>query len=174
MKREIFALTLFTLASACGGKNQEPPPPIKKISAADEVLRVSNVWTSVKPNKGILSPPSKISLFRGSRSSEIHLTETSATEKLVIEEELELRDGGTVRCRTVFEHPLSTRWGHKAGEPAVELIRPALSGARSCDGMHPEGGISEPPLRALMVLRSDQLVVIEPLVDQRKYFPTQL
>lgn len=172
-KRSALAMILL-LAPACGGGNQSAPPPIQTMTAADEVLRVSDVWTSVQPNQGILSPPSKISMFRGTRSSEIRLTESSATERFTIEEEVELRSGGKVRCRTTFEHALALRWGRKAGEPAVELTRPALSGARSCDGIHPDGDLSEPALRALMVLRSDQLVVIEPLVDQRKFLPTQM
>lgn len=161
-------------STACGGSQKEPPPPIEKESAAQEVLRIGDVWTSIQPEKGILSPPSKISLFRTHRKSELRISENRVVETLTIEEEAQVRDGPMIRCSTQFNHALGHRWGRQQGQAALELVRPALVGDRHCDLPHPEGPISEPARRALFVLRSDNLVAVEPVVDQRTYIPGQM
>jgi hypothetical protein len=102
------------------------------------------------------------------------MSETRIVETLTIDEEAQLRTGPTIRCSTEFTHDLGHRWGRKQGQAAVELVRPALHGQRHCDLPHPEGPISEPARRALFVLRSDNLVAIEPVVDQRTYIPGQM
>jgi hypothetical protein len=167
-----FALAFGLIA--CGGKKEEVKEPVEQETSAQEILRLGNQWTNVTPDKGLLSPPSKISLFRIHRKSELRFSETLIVEKLLIEEEVQLRDGPIVKCSTEFEHNVGHRFGRHNGEPAVEIVRPALHAARKCDGIHPEGPIAEPARRALFVLRSDNLVAVEPKVDQRTYVPGQL
>lgn len=167
-------LAMWSLVSLphCGGAQKGPPPTPEKQTAAQEVLRIGSVWTNVKPENGILSPPSKISTFNNSRKSELTLSETSATEHLTLVESLELRDGSQVECRTEVEHALAMRWGRREGEAALELVRPPLNLSRSCTGLHPNGPVVEPSRRVLFVLRSDNLVAVEPLLDQRSYAPS--
>ena len=170
------AVAIVSLALiSCGGNKKADAPKAEKLTAADEILRIGNLWTNVHPEKGILSPPSKISLFRTFRKSELRMSERTILERLIIEEEAELRDGTKIRCLAQFEHQVAHRWGHHNGGAAVEITRPSLHTARSCEGgMHPEGPLSEPAKKALFVLRSDNLVAIEPALDQRTYTPGQL
>lgn len=155
----------------CGGGNTEVKAPPKEETPADEVLRIAANWSSVQPVNAILSPPSPISLIRGSIKSQVHLTKKDAEEELTIVEDIELRGGGNVLCESVFRHPLSVRYGRKGGEAAVELGRPALNGRRACEGIHPEPDLVAEPVVALFVLKSDQLVAIEPKTDGRSYLP---
>lgn len=174
MRAHIFTIVLALGLASCGGKKEGAQQPIEKETSAQEILRLGNLWTNISPDKGILSPPSAISLFRILRKSELRISENSIIEKLTIEEELQLREGPVIKCLTEFEHQVGHSWGRNNGEPAVEIVRPALNAARRCDGVHPEGPIAEPAKRALFVLRSDNLVAIEPVVDQRTYIPGQL
>lgn len=174
MRASIFTVVLTLGVVACGGKKEDVKEPVEQETSAQEILRLGNLWTNVSPDKGILSPPSKISLFRIHRKSELRISENAIVEKLLIEEEVQLRDGPIVKCSTTFEHQVGHRWGRNSGEPAVEIVRPALNAARKCDGIHPDGPIAEPARRALFVLRSDSLVAVEPKVDQRTYIPGQL
>lgn len=159
------------LCSACGGSSQETREPIQQETAADEVLRIGGEWISRVPDKGILSPPSEVSVFSVVTESTIQLSEESASERLVIEENVELRNGDGAQCRTEFSHPLQLRWGRRQGEAAVELIRPALNAQRNCRGLHPEPVLRAEPKRALFILRSDQLVAVEPPLEDRIYRP---
>lgn len=174
MRTQIVAILCVVGLGACGGKKETAKQPVEKETSAQEILRLGNLWTNISPDKGILSPPSKISLFRTLRKSELRISESSIVEKLTIEEELQLREGPIVKCSTQFEHQVGHRWGRNNGEPAVEIVRPPLSGPRRCDGVHPDGPIAEPAQSALFVLRSDSLVAILPVVDQRTYLPGQL
>lgn len=145
------------------------PPQVE--TPADEVLRISANWISVQPTKGILSPPSPISVIRGSVTSRIHLTKRDAEEELTIAEDVELRSGGRVTCESTFRHPIALRFGRKGEEAAVEIARPALNGRRVCQGRHPEPDLVAEPIVTLFVLRSDQLVAVEPKTDGRSYLP---
>jgi hypothetical protein len=174
MRARTLIIILALGLGGCGGKKEVARQPVEKETSAQEILRLGNLWTNVSPDKGILSPPSKISLFRVHLKSELRMSENSIVENLTIEEEVQLRDGPIVKCSTQFEHQVGHRWGRNNGEPAVEIVRPALSSERKCDGIHPDGPIAEPAKRALFVLRSDNLVAIEPVVDRRTYSPGQL
>jgi hypothetical protein len=168
------SMALGILLSACGGGTQGPPPGPRQLTAAEEVLRIGSTWVNIEPLRGILSPPSDVSVFNTLRKSEVVLSADSATETLIIEESLELRAGGKIECQTEFNHSLTMRWGRRKGEAALELVRPPVHGPRSCSAAHPEGDLSEQAKRAIFVLRSDNLVAVEPLVDQRNYTPGQL
>lgn len=172
MQNEAWCAALAALALAgCGGQKQESEAPVMMLSASDEILLVGKQWKSALPEKGLLSPPSPISVFETRRVSTLQIAADGAKEELVIEEQITLRAGGVITCRTVFEHDLSLRYGRKQGQAAVELVRPALSAARSCNAPHPDGALSEPTRRALFVLRADNLVAVEPPLEKRKYIP---
>lgn len=174
MRARILPIVMAFGLLACGGKKENTKEPVQRETSAQEILRLGYLWTNVTPDKGILSPPSKISLFRIYRKSELRISESAIVEKLLVEEEVQVRDGPVVKCITEFEHRVNHRWGRYNGEPAVEIVRPALHAARNCDGVHPDGPVAEPATKALFVLRSDNLVAVEPKVDQRIYIPGQL
>jgi hypothetical protein len=156
---------------ACGGSKNAPPPTVARETAEAEVTRIAQTWTSTQVERSILSPPSPISLRAATRMSRLEFGSETAQETLVISEQFDLRAGGTIRCKTTFEHAVQLRWGHKSGEAAVEIIRPPLAGTRSCDGPPPDGALTEPERRALFVLGSDQLGAVEPPLDERIYRP---
>lgn len=159
------------VALACGGSKTTPPPTVARETAEAEVTRISHRWTSTQVERSILSPPSPISVRAATRTSRLEFASGAAQETLVITEQFDLRAGGTVRCQTTFEHAVALRWGRKSGEAAVEITRPPLAGARSCDGPAPDGALTEPERRALFVLGSDQLGAVEPPLDERIYRP---
>jgi hypothetical protein len=156
----------------CGPRAEPERPPVREESAEEAILRISEHWAATAVDQKLFSPPAKLSLRRVKRTSTLHFGPDGATEDLLVEEELEVRGGSTLRCRTGAELQLGARFGRRKGEAAVELTRPPLSLARSCDGLPPEPLLVEPSQRALLVLRSDRLVVVEPTVDGRAYLPT--
>jgi hypothetical protein len=164
------ALAVMT-QSGCGGGQERVEAPVQNESASDEIRRVATTWTNATPAKGILSPPSPVSVFHTLRRSVITLAPEGAREVLTVEEELEMRDGRKVRCSQGFEHPLVVRYGRKQGEAAVEVTRPPLSATRNCEGTHPEPEFQEPARVTRFVLRSDRLIAVEPTTDGRTYLP---
>jgi len=157
---------------ACGGKQQKPPPVVSRETAQEEVFRIAQTWTSTQVDKSLLSPPSPISMRSSTRVSRLELGSTEGHELLTVDEQFELRQGGQVRCRTRFEHSVRLRWGRKSGEAAVEVTRPAISAERSCDGPSPEGVLREDVKSVLFVLNADQLVAVDPPLEERIYRPT--
>lgn len=172
MTARVAACSLALLLSvACAGRKNTPPPTVATETAEAEVTRISHVWTSTQTEKTLLSPPSSVSVRAQSRTSRVEFGASGAREALVIAERFDLRAGGSVRCETRFEHAIELRWGRKAGDAAVEMTRPPLSGARSCEGTPPEPQLTEPARAALFVLGADQLVAVEPALEERIYRP---
>lgn len=159
------------LLAACSGKQSTPPPTVGKETAQAEVTRIGRTWTSTQVDKSLLSPPSPISVRATARTSRLELDGPEGRERLAIDETFELRSGGEVHCLTEFEHSVGLVWGRKGGEAAVEVTRPALSAQRRCDGTAPEPALSEGVRRVLLVLRADQLVAVDPPLDDRIYRP---
>lgn len=169
--RSLSCALLPLLTLGCGGSNGAPPKTVERETAEAEVTRISRAWTSTQVERSLLSPPSPISVRAGSRTSVLTFADGRAHEDLVVSEQFDLRAGGTIRCETRFQHAVRIRFGHKSGEPAVEVVRPPLSGTRNCDAPPPEPTLVEPERRALFVLGSDQLVAVEPALDERIYRP---
>jgi hypothetical protein len=171
MRPERLAVLGALCLVACGGEQKTAPPVVSRESAQEEVFRIAQAWTSTQVDKALLSPPSPISMRASTRTSRLDLGATEGREQLTVDEEFELRQGGQVRCRTRFEHEVGLRWGRKSGEAAVEVTRPAISAARSCDGSSPEPVLNEGVRSALFVLNADQLVAVDPPLDERIYRP---
>lgn len=175
MKQLAFAFGLAAAAlTGCGADKKETATPVQIQTSADEILRIGETWATTVPNKGILSPPSKISVFKTHTKSELTLSKNGGKEVLTISEEVQLRSGGSVSCSTRFEHNVQLRWGRRRGEAAVEITRPQVTGQRHCEGLHPEGAIAQSEKKALFVLRSDNLIAIEPKLDKRVYISRTL
>ncbi len=164
------ALAAAPLAAACGGDEPEARAPIARETPADEVLRIGKVWTATSENRGLLSPPSPISMFDVREQSTLDLSAAAAYEVLVVEEDVRLRSGVRLLCKTTVQRDLGLRWGRREGEAAAELRRPALSAPRVCDNPgHPEPVLQRPAGATRFVLRSDNLVAVEPATDGRVY-----
>lgn len=160
------------LLSACGGDEQPARAPIAHETPATEVLRLGKVWSSMTSEKGLLTPPSPISLFEVSEESRITLAPESASEELIVSEKVKLRSGVELHCSTTIKHDLGVRWGRREGESAVELTRPAVSAPRVCDRAgHPDPTITREGGPVRFVLRSDNLVAVDPATDGRVYHP---
>jgi hypothetical protein len=161
-------------ANACGGA---PPAPVAAVAVEgpeDAILRIARTWEARHAEKGLRSSPSPIAAFDRQLVSRIVLAPgaTTATEALTFSERFTLRDGTSVACGGSAELPVSVSYGRKAGEPALELAWPALLQPRACEPAH--GGIPElerAPGRARFVLRSDQLVGVEPALEKRTFLP---
>lgn len=155
---------------ACGPREAAPPPPVVQETPADEILRIGERWLATTKQRGLLSPPSPISVFAVVEESRLTLAREGAREEVLVEEQIELREGGAIRCLTRFEHDLGLKWGRRQGEAAIELRRPAATAPRQCEGgQHPEPILQRPAGAARYVLRSDNLVAVEPPLEDRLY-----
>ncbi len=163
-----------TAIAACG---HQPPPaatPVQHETAEDSILRVGHVWRSISRDRGLRSPPSKISVFETITTSTITLDagKQSATEQLVLEEMFELRNGARFQCVARGKLRVRVRFGRLQGEAAVEVTRPPTSLPRHCqpaDFGEPELAVDAGSAR--FALRGDQLVAFAPPLDKRVYLP---
>lgn len=162
------------LLASCGGPRAAPPPVVATEGPEQAILRLANRWEARYVDKGLRSPPSPVGAFERHVVSRIELTphEATATEVLTFSERFTLRDGTTVQCGGSVDLNVGVTYGRKAGEPAVELAWAALSHERPCE----PPGAPVPPFeraegRARFVLRSDQLVGVEPALERRTFLP---
>jgi hypothetical protein len=144
--------------------------------AEDMILRIASFWEAGYSEKGLRSSPSPIASFDRKLVSRLELTrgQATATETLSGDERFTLRDASEVHCTARFDLPVSVSYGNRAGEPALELEWPALARPRPCD----TPGASIPPFeraagKARFVLRSDQLVGVEPALEKRTFLPVE-
>jgi hypothetical protein len=164
----------FPLAcSAAAG----PPPGAPSVEAPeDAILRIASFWEARYTDKGLRSSPSPIASFDRQLVSRLELArgQLTATESLSFEERFTLRDAREVHCSGRLDLQVSVTYGARAGEPALELEWPALSRPRECDS--PDASIpafERPAGRARFVLRSDQLVGVEPALEKRIFLPVE-
>jgi hypothetical protein len=162
------------LTPACGGAPAAPLAAPVVEGPEDAILRIAKTWEARHSEKGLRSPPSPIAAFDRQLLSRVVLAPgaTTSTEELSFSERFTLRDGANVTCAGSAEVPISVSYGRKAGEPALELAWPALTQPRACEPAH--AGIPElerPAGRARFVLRSDQLVGVEPALEKRTFLP---
>jgi hypothetical protein len=122
------------------------------------------------------SSPSPIASFERQVISRLVLLEgqPTATESVSFTERFVLRDGGEVRCSGDLTGEASVVYGLKAGEPALELAWPGRRYERTCEPSSPAVGEDERSAgRARFVLRSDQLVGVEPVREKRNFLPAE-
>jgi hypothetical protein len=172
------ALAIITALgeSACSGAPAVPPAAPVAEGPEDGILRIAATWEARHAEKGLRSPPSPIASFDRQLLSRVALVRgaSDATEEFTYAERFVLRDGTSVSCAGSAELQISVAYGRKAGEAALELTWPALRQPRACEPSH--GGIPDlerPAGRARFVLRSDQLVGIEPALEKRTFLPAE-
>lgn len=140
------------------------------------ILRIAGTWEARHTEKGLRSSPSPIASFERQVISRLVLLEgqPTATESVSFSERFVLRDGGEVRCSGDLTGEVSVMFGRKAGEPALELAWPSQPYRRTCEPSSPAVGEEDRPAgRARFVLRSDQLVGVEPVREKRHFLPAE-
>jgi hypothetical protein len=140
----------------------------------DAIIRIASTWEAHDSEKGLRSSPSPIGSFDRQIMTRLKLQrgQSGATENVDLTESLVLRDGGRVHCSVSWEGDLTVAYGRMAGEPALELNWPALARARACDVADPVlGDFERPAGHGVFVLRSDQLVGIDPGRQGRTFLP---
>lgn len=159
---------------ACSGATTPAPAAAVTEGPESAILRIGSTWEARHGEKGLRSPPSPIGSFDRQLVSRLSLVrgESTATELSSFTERFVLRDGGVVQCSGSQALDVTVAYGRKSGEPAIELSWPSLVLQRNCEP--PDAGIpalERPAGRARFVLRSDQLVGVEPALEKRTFLP---
>ena len=161
---------------ACGGAATPARAAAVTEGPESAILRIGSTWEARHGEKGLRSPPSPIGSFDRQLVSRVSLVrgESTATELASFTERFVLRDGGVVQCSGSQSLDVTVAYGRKSGEPAIELSWPALVLQRNCEPAN--AGIPQlerPAGRARFVLRSDQLVGVEPALEKRTFLPAE-
>jgi hypothetical protein len=166
------------LALLLGSSCAAPPNALRTGAVAERpeaaITSIASTWEARGSEKGLRSSPSPIGSFDRQIITRLNLLsgQATATETVQLTESFVLRDGGRVQCSTSWEGELSAAYGRVAGEPALELSWPALVRPRACDLADPNlGDFERPAGRGLFVLRSDQLVGVDPGRETRTFLP---
>jgi hypothetical protein len=176
LDRQRFGTLCLALALGCSGAAGPPPGAPSVEGPEDAILRIASFWEARYTDKGLRSSPSPVASFDRQLVSRLELTrgQLTATESLSFEERFTLRDAREVHCSGRLDLQVSLSYGARAGEPALELEWPALSNPRACDTPDaPIPAFERPAGRARFVLRSDQLVGIEPALEKRIFLPLE-
>ena len=161
---------------ACSGAAGPPPGAPSVEGPEDAILRIGSFWEARYTDKGLRSSPSPIASFDRALVSRLELAkdQTTATESSSFEERFILRDAREVHCVERFDGPVSVKYGVRQGEAALELEWPAEQRPRECDVPGaPIPALDRPAGRARFVLRSDQLVGVEPVREKRIFLPVE-
>jgi hypothetical protein len=163
------------LLGCAGASGPAPSAPVVQ-GPEEAILRIASFWEAHSNEKGLRSSPSPIASFERQLVSRLELGrgQATATETLSATERFTLRDASEVHCSARFDLSVTVSYGDRAGEPALEIQWPSLSRARECD----MPGAAIPPFerpagKARFVLRSDQLVGVEPALEKRTFLPVE-
>lgn len=170
------ALGLGTLLGACSTASGPPPLPPAVEGPEEAIARVGSAWEARYTDKGLRSSPSPIASFDRQLLSRLELTrgQRAATESITFDERFILRDAREVHCQGRFDIQVDVSYGTRGGESALELEWPELSQPRACDlADAPVPPFERPAGRARFVLRSDQLVGVEPALEKRVFLPVE-
>jgi hypothetical protein len=165
----------FALA-ACGGGEPEAQAPVAAMSPEDQILRLGRTWESAWGENGFRNPPSPIARFDTKVTSRIAFQPgaTTARETLSLASTFRLTTGGNYTCAAGGDVRVAVRWGDHAGEPAVEVRRPAVRLVQRCTPPDfPEPALDMPAVAARFALRGDRLVPLAPPTEKREYIPAQ-
>jgi len=161
------------LLPGCGGAEPEAQAPVAHERPEDEILRVGKAWQSTIEDKGFRTPPSPVSMFSELVTSTLTFTAGAPTaiESVDHEGTFEVRNA-TFHCRAHAELRVTVTFGRHADEAAVEVRRPAVRVARTCDAPgFPEPVVDVPASAARFALRGDRLVAFAPPTERRAYLP---
>lgn len=176
MRRPSEALLPLLLVAACGGQSAEAEAPPPKLTAEAEVLGISKVWQALEEEHGTRGPKHKVAVFDLKQRSTLTLTAGQRTgeEKIEIKEHFEMKNGAVYECRARSVVKVSVRFGRKNGEPALELQRPPVLMARTCQPTDfPDGEIQLSGGGSRFLLQDEQLVGFAPPSEKRVFLPKQ-
>lgn len=167
-------LTLALLLIACSGAPSAPPPRPLVETPRESILRIGRVWEAREETTGFRTRPSPVASFRTQSVSRLTLEPRPEREQRTIIEHFTLHDGRQASCEGSLEREVDVAYGHKGGEPALELTWASARLERRCD----TPGLPLPELElpegvARFVLRADQLVASEPPGEKRAFIPLQ-
>jgi hypothetical protein len=137
------------------------------------ILRIATGWEARYAEKGLRSSPSPIASFDRQLVSRLELVagQATTTERLSFEERFMLRDGSAVQCSGSLDAELGVAYERRAGEPTLTLTWPALERPRECNAPSVPPVFERPAGQGRFVLRSDQLVGVEPARERRTFLP---
>ena len=167
---------LLLATSACSGASRPALAPPDVQGPEEAIARIGSAWEARYTDKGLRSSPSPIASFDRQLVSRLELApgQRVATESIFFEERFILRDAREVHCQGRFDVQVNVSYGERSGEPALELDWPELSQPRACDSPDaPIPPFERPAGRARFVLRSDQLVGVEPALEKRVFLPVE-
>lgn len=172
--KALFAAWALVGIASCGRPEKEVQAPVAEYSPQTAILRIAARWQSQETEKGLLSPPSPIVSYTRQSSTVLNLESAQTTTEILlrVSEHFVLRTGEKVDCDTSLPVAGSLSFGRRAGQPALELGWAKASFARHCEPANsqiPEFQLSAG--RSRFVLRSDQLVGVEPPREQRRFIP---
>ena len=174
MTSRALLLAAIGLLPACGGGGPEAQAPIAQEQPEDQILRVGRLWQSETRDTGFRTAPSPIATFVTHTASRIAIVKGApeVRETLMVDSTFKLQDGRSFACQATAEIRTRAHYGDHAGEPAIQLERPALSLPRHCspDGF-PDPVLALPATTARFALRGDRLVAFAPPVERREYLP---
>jgi hypothetical protein len=171
------SLALQLWAGCLWGCASTPGPSPSRVSIErpeDALFRIAGNWRARHSEKGLRSSPSPIGAFDRQIVSRLALSrgQATATETVRVTESFLMREGGRVSCSVDWEGEVTVAYGTLRGEAALQLGWEALQRPRACD----DPNLALPPFerpagRAAFVLRSDQLVGIDPPLEKRIFLP---
>ncbi len=158
---------------ACSGPPAESPNAVVSEGPEAAILRIASSWEARYAEKGLRSSPSPIASFDRQLVSRLELVpgQATTTERLSFEERFMLRDGSAVRCTGSLDAELGVAYERRAGEPTLTLTWPVLERPRECDAPSVPAVFERPAGQGRFVLRSDQLVGVEPARERRTFLP---
>lgn len=170
------ALLLTLVLAGCGGREREAEAPEQRLGAEAEVLAISSVWQALEEAHGTRGPKDKIAVFDLKQRSTLTLREgqTEGEEKVELKESFEMKNGARFECRARGLVKVRVRFGRKHGEPAVEVRRPSMVLARTCQPSDfPERELQLPGSASRFLLQDEQLVGFAPPSEKRVFLPKQ-
>jgi hypothetical protein len=169
------ALAAAFLVLSCSAADQAPPSAPAREGPEEAILRIGKVWQASEDEKGFRSKPSPIATFENQVRTRLTLVSGArrAEERIEYEERFTLQDGRSAHCTAAQTTTIEVAYGIKAGEPGVELAWPSARIARKCDAPgFPLPALERQAGRSRFVLRSDQLVAVDPPTEKRAFIPT--
>lgn len=161
------------LVAGCGGAEPPPPAPVPHVTPREQITQLSRHWLATDETRLLLAPPSPISVQVTRSQSRIDLGGPSGpNEELILERRFDMSDGSVTLCRLSLRAPLTATYAWRKGEPSVALHRQELAAPWQCAPTVPPGLPDQIAASVvLLVLRDDQLAVVEPPADRRQYLP---
>jgi hypothetical protein len=158
---------------ACASTSGSSPTRIAVEQPEDALFRIASRWRAQHSEKGLRTSPSPIGAFDRQIVSRLSLSrgQPTATETVRVTESFLMRDEARVSCGVDWEDEVRVTYGTLRGEAGLQLAWEALQRPRACEPNLAMPPVERPAGWAHFVLRSDQLVGIDPPLEKRTFLP---